>query len=348
MFGKFPGLATAPLVGAVELVLSWRAVDRPLLSLLLGLFAALLVGTVVRLISLWGVPAERRGSSLASLTTWWLLAILFGAMVYFGTTAALLLFCAVALLGVHEFLAITAESRRDPIAQGIIYLAIILQYAWIYLEWPHVALVFIPIFLFLLIPIRTVLTGNVTGYLQHVSVLFWGVMLLGYSLSHGPLLLTLPLAERSEADAIALLVYLVLLTETNDIAQALWGRRFGYHRITPTVSPNKTWEGFLFGATTTVLLALLLSLVIRPPLALPALLLGESEYGSLFLWSLVAGLLIATGGFLGDLNMSGLKRDLGIKDSGSLLPGQGGVLDRVDSLSFTAPLFYYYVLLTCR
>jgi phosphatidate cytidylyltransferase len=321
--------------------------DRPLAVVLSGLFAALLVGTVIRLLLLRNVPAEQRQSKLASLTTWWMLALLFGGVVYFGPVAALLLFCVLALLGAHEFLWITAESRRDSLGQGLIYIAIVLQYVWIGLDWPLVALTFIPIALFLLIPIRTVLTGSVTGYLHHVAVLFWGVMLLGYSLSHAPLLFTLPLAA-NETAAVALLVYLVLLTESNDIAQALWGRQFGHHRITPTLSPNKTWEGFLFGGMTTVLLAMLLSLVIRPPLALPLILLGDSEYGSLFLWSLGAGILIATGGFLGDLNMSGLKRDLGIKDSGTLLPGQGGVLDRIDSLSFTAPLFYYYVRMTCQ
>ncbi len=336
------------LPGTIPIHPLWGLADQPLALLLAGLFGTLLVGTVVRLLLLRNVPAEKRKSKLASLTTWWLLALLFGGVVWFGPVAALLLFCVLALLGAHEFLSITAESRHDPLGQGLIYCAIVLQYAWIGLQWPLVALTFIPMALFLLIPIRTVLTGNVTGYLHHVAVLFWGVMLLGYSVSHAPLLFTLPLATRSETEAVALLVYLVLLTESNDIAQALWGRKFGHHRITPTLSPNKTWEGFLFGAMTTVLLAMLLSLVIRPPLDLPMFLLGDSEYGSLFLWSLGAGILIATGGFLGDLNMSGLKRDLGIKDSGTLLPGQGGVLDRIDSLSFTAPLFYYYVRMTCQ
>jgi phosphatidate cytidylyltransferase len=323
-------------------------VARPLQVVLAGLFLALLIGSVVRLLTLGRASEMDRRSRLASLVTWWLLAVLFGAVVYFGPLAALLLFALLALLGMHEFLEITAESRRDPVAQFLLYLAVALQYLWIYLQWTGLAIVFIPILLFLAIPIRTVLTGNITGYLQHVAGLFWGVMLIGYCLSHALLIFTLPLASRDEAAAIGLLVYLVLLTECNDIAQALWGRQFGHHHVTPTVSPHKTWEGLLFGATTTVVIALTLGLVVRPPIALPALLLGDSTYGSLFVWSLLAGLLIAMAGFLGDLNMSGLKRDLGIKDSGFLLPGQGGVLDRIDSLSFTAPLFYYYVLLTCR
>jgi phosphatidate cytidylyltransferase len=243
--------------GTIALHPLWGLADRPLVLLLAGLFGTLLVGTVVRLLLLRNVPAEKRKSKLASLTTWWLLALLFGGVVWFGPVAALLLFCVLALLGAHEFLSITAESRRDPVAQFLLYLAVALQYLWIYLQWTGLAIVFIPILLFLAIPIRTVLTGNITGYLQHVAGLFWGVMLIGYCLSHALLIFTLPLASRDEEAAIGLLVYLVLLTECNDIAQALWGRQFGHHRVTPTVSPHKTWEGLLFGATTTVVLALL-------------------------------------------------------------------------------------------
>jgi phosphatidate cytidylyltransferase len=133
----------------------------------------------------------------------------------------------------------------------------------------------------------------------------------------------------------------VLLTEINDIAQALWGRKFGRVRITPRISPNKSLEGWLLGLATTLVVAVVLAPVLTPlahdvpfgpDLALPWV-----------VWPVVCGLIIGTAGLIGDLLFSAIKRDAGVKDSGTLLPGQGGVLDRIDSLCLTAPLLFYFV-----
>jgi phosphatidate cytidylyltransferase len=95
----------------------------------------------------------------------------------------------------------------------------------------------------------------------------------------------------------------------------------------PTVSPNKTWQGLIGGVATTAVLAMLLFSVLTP-----------------FQWyeAAAAGVLIGVFGFVGDVVISAVKRDLQIKDSGSLLPGHGGILDRIDSLTYTAPLFFHY------
>jgi phosphatidate cytidylyltransferase len=126
----------------------------------------------------------------------------------------------------------------------------------------------------------------------------------------------------------ALVLYLVFLTQFNDVAQFLFGKSFGRHKVVPKVSPGKTWEGLLGGVATTVTLAVVLAPWLTP--------LRRAE-------SVAAGVMIGLGGFLGDIVISALKRDLGIKDSGSLLPGHGGILDRIDSLTYTAPLFFHYV-----
>ena len=94
------------------------------------------------------------------------------------------------------------------------------------------------------------------------------------------------------------------------------------------MSPNKTWAGFYGGVVATMLLAIVLAQLLTPLSTMHAV---------------IAGLLIALIGLFGDLNMSAIKRDVNVKDSSDLLPGQGGILDRVDSLTFTAPAFYYYV-----
>jgi len=117
------------------------------------------------------------------------------------------------------------------------------------------------------------------------------------------------------------------LTQSNDVAQFLWGKALGRRKIVPNVSPNKTLEGFLGGVATTTFIAVLLSGLLTPlcrPLAL------------------LAGILISMAGFVGDVTMSAIKRDIGVKDSGTLLPGHGGILDRIDSLTYSAPLFFHF------
>jgi phosphatidate cytidylyltransferase len=115
--------------------------------------------------------------------------------------------------------------------------------------------------------------------------------------------------------------------ESSDVFQYVWGKLLGRHKILPTISPNKTWEGFLAG----ILSATLLSLLVR---FLTPFSPGET---------LVAPLLIAITGFAGGAVMSALKRDVGVKDFGSLIPGHGGMLDRIDSLCYAAPVFFHYV-----
>ena len=188
-------------------------------------------------------------------------------------------------------------------------------------------IIFIPVYLFLLLPVAMVLTGETQGYLRAAGTLHWGLMSMVFSLSHLAYLLVLPQGEYAHVSGPGLALFLLVLTELNDVAQYCWGKLLGRHKISPTVSPNKTVEGFVGGVLTTVLLAALLAPWLTPFDRMDALL---------------AGALIAVAGFFGDLSLSALKRDLGIKDSGNLLPGHGGILDRVDSLTYTAPLFFHF------
>ncbi len=123
------------------------------------------------------------------------------------------------------------------------------------------------------------------------------------------------------------MLYLVFLTQANDVAQFLWGKSVGRHRVVPKVSPNKTWGGLLGGVFTTVVLGVGLARWLTPMTTREAVL---------------ATMIIGLGGFIGDVVISALKRDLDIKDSGTMLPGHGGILDRIDSLTYTAPLFFHF------
>jgi phosphatidate cytidylyltransferase len=196
------------------------------------------------------------------------------------------------------------------------------------MRWYGMFIVFIPVYAFLLLPMRMVLIGETEGFLRAAGTLHWGLMATVFSLSHVAFLLVLPQRINPPGGGAALVLYLVFLTQFNDVAQYLWGRTLGRHKVIPKVSPNKTVEGLLGGLLTTVLLAWLLAPWFTPFSTVEAL---------------AAGVIIGLGGFVGDVVISALKRDLGIKDSGTLLPGHGGILDRIDSLSYTAPLFFHYV-----
>jgi phosphatidate cytidylyltransferase len=137
----------------------------------------------------------------------------------------------------------------------------------------------------------------------------------------------LPQSGNAIAGGTGLLVYLLLLTEINDIAQYIFGKLFGRHKIIPKVSPNKTVEGLLGGILTTTGIAIALAPWLTP---------------FDLMHSACLGILLSLTGFIGDVNISAIKRDLGIKDSGTLIPGHGGILDRIDSLTYTAPLFFHF------
>ena len=139
----------------------------------------------------------------------------------------------------------------------------------------------------------------------------------------------LPETGNTHGGGAALVLYLVFLTEFNDVSQFVWGKLLGRHAIVPRVSPKKTYEGWFGGLLTTTLLAWVLAPALTP-------MQGSFE-------ALCAGLLIAVAGFVGDVTISAIKRDLDIKDSGALLPGHGGMLDRIDSLTYTAPLFFHFI-----
>ncbi len=205
------------------------------------------------------------------------------------------------------------------------YLAIPLQYGFIYFNSYGMFLALVPVFLLLWLPMVMVLIGEAKGFLSAVGTLQWGAMITIFSISH---LAFLPALPADLDTGLGLLLYLLLITELNDVAQYLWGKRFGRRKVLPSVSPSKSVEGLLGGVATTMVLSLLLGPLLTP----------------MSWWlALAVGLLLAVAGFLGDLTVSALKRDLDLKDSGALIPGHGGILDRIDSLVYTAPLFFHII-----
>lgn len=297
----------------------------------LGAVFALLVIASVAIRVLEGRSPQKNWLELKlRIRTWWWIVACFSLTLLGNVPLALVVFALISFLALKEYLTLCATRTADHVVLFWAYLSIPLQYYWLGVHWYGMFIIFIPVYIFLFLPMRMVLIGETQGFLKAAASLQWGLMICVFCLSHMAAVLTLPqLTHIGEpAQGAMLLFYLVALTQLNDVAQYLWGKALGRRKVAPKVSPNKTLEGFLGGALTTCLLGWLLGPLLTPFSPLHAAL---------------AGLLIGVMGFIGDIVISAVKRDIGVKDSGRLLPGHGGVLDRLDSLTYTAPLFFHYV-----
>jgi len=151
-------------------------------------------------------------------------------------------------------------------------------------------------------------------------------MVCVFCLSHVPALLTLEIPG-FEGRQLLLVAFLVLVVQASDVLQYVWGKLAGRHLVAPRLSPSKTWEGLLGGVASATLLG--------------AALHGLTPFTP---WQAVAlSLLVCAMGFFGGLVMSAIKRDRGVKDWGTLIEGHGGMLDRLDSVVFAAPVFFHVV-----
>jgi phosphatidate cytidylyltransferase len=302
------------------------AIPMPLFVALVGVYAVLAAATVAVL-----VLARRAGGAdelLARTTTWWWIVIPVSLALLAGPVATAILFALISFVALREFLSIIPVRQVDRAAILIVYLAIPLQYWFVTDDWYGMFTIFIPVYVTAAIAFRLVLAGETRGFIRSAGTLQWGLFLTVYNLSHLAFLTVLDVAAPLPAGGAGLLLFALVIVEFNDVAQFVSGRLFGRHAIAPAVSPKKTWEGFLGGIAASAILGALLSPWLTP--------FGLAE-------GAIVGAGLAALGFLGDVTVSALKRDLGIKDSGSLLPGHGGVLDRLDSLVFAAPVFLHYV-----
>lgn len=264
----------------------------------------------------------------ARIRSWWIMVVVFSAVIMFSQNLSLVFLSFLSFLALKEYLSITPTRNADRRVLFWAYLSIPVQFYWIWIGWYWMFIIFIPVYVFLFLPMRMVMIGETRGFLQAAGTLNWGIMTTVFSLSHMAYLLVLPLSGNPAAGGVGLLFFLVVLTQLNDVAQFLSGRMFGRCKITPTVSPNKTWGGLIGGIVSTTLLSWVAAPLLTPFTTTQAIAVGT---------------IIALAGFTGDVVISAIKRDLQIKDTGTLIPGHGGILDRIDSLTYTAPLFFHIV-----
>ncbi|MEJ2437104.1 MAG: phosphatidate cytidylyltransferase [Sulfurovaceae bacterium] len=261
----------------------------------------------------------------ARIVSWFYMITIFALGVYLNDIVGIIFLALISYLAFKEYVSLipTRIIDRRIIFYG--YLFIIPQYYFAYTQWYEMYIITIPVYLFLFLPFRQIWIGETEGFIGNTSKVYWGAMLFIFALSHSAFLYKIEPTEGITGSM--MLLYLLFLTEINDVFQYICGKSFGKRKIVPKVSPNKTLEGFLGALVLTTIMAIALSYL--TPFTL---------------WeSIAAGIIISSGGFIGDVVVSMVKRDVGVKDSGNLIAGHGGILDRLDSLTYTAPLFFHFI-----
>jgi phosphatidate cytidylyltransferase len=260
--------------------------------------------------------------------SWWVMIALLAAALLAGWGATTALFAVISFVALREFLSLAPVRREDRLIVLTAYLTVPVSYGFIVVNNYGFYLVFTPVYVFLFLPFLMACIGQTKGYLSTAATFHWAIVTCVYNLGFAAFLMRTPESEGLPAGAAGMVFFLLVATEANDVMQYVWGKLLGRRKIMPTVSPNKTWEGFVGGWITTSLLIWFVG-----PMFVPLSGVGLG----------VLALSLPLAGFAGDVTMSAIKRDIGVKDTSRLIPGHGGLLDRADSLTFTAPLYFHLV-----
>jgi phosphatidate cytidylyltransferase len=305
--------------------------DAKLAELFGGVLFLLVVATLI------GRWLKRRRKSEASRATienvntriraWWKMCAIFALAILVGRVGSLILFGLISFLALREYMTLVPTRRGDHRTLFWSFFMIMpLQYFLIGIQWYGFFAIMIPVLAFVYVPTRIAIAGDTAHFLERAAKIQFGIMVCAYCLSHAPALLLLKIPGYEGQDA-RLLLYLVIVDQMSDVLQFVWGKLIGRNKIAWRVSPNKTWEGFFGGVLSAT--------------ALGAALWWATPFTPL--QSAGMSFTICILGFCGGLVMSAIKRDIGIKDFGRVIEGHGGILDRIDSLCFAAPIFFHLV-----
>ena len=294
---------------------------------LMGGIAALLV-----IASLVGALLQRRAPDSATIANlnarvraWWVMVAVLAACFLLGRVATIVLFAIASLFALREFVTLTPTRPGDHLPLVVCFYVLLPVQYWLIADgWYNLFAIFLPVYGFLLLPVLAAASGDTEDFLSRVTKLQWGLMITVYCISYAPALLLLQVPGFSGQNLL-LMIYLLTVVQLSDVLQYVFGKLFGKHKIAPLVSPSKTVEGFIGGG------------------------LGAVGIGTALWWitpftplqscGMAAAIVVA--GFLGGLALSAVKRSLGAKDWGSMIEGHGGMLDRFDSVSFAAPVFFH-------
>lgn len=306
-----------------------------------------LIGAVLVLLgSAWGVVKilKRRpesGIDPAILETfdlrvraWWILFAVLAAAFLFGRTATLIMFGLISFWALREFITLTPTRPGDHRTLFWVFF-LITPLQFILVGTGHYGLysIIIPVYAFLFVPARIALAGDFKRFLERTAKIQSGLLICVYCLSYAPalLMLKLPTLDNGEADTgggVRLLFFFILIVQLSDALQYAWSHVPSRHVMVPSINASRTWEGLLGGTASVALIG--------------AILWWATPFHGGYWWmAAIMSAVISLMGFAGCMTMSAIKRDRGVKDYGTLVEGHGGVLDRIDSLCFAAPVFFH-------
>lgn len=290
-----------------------------------GVFALLALASAVGFVLARNNPGETVSNLNARIKAWWVMVAVFAVAFAVGKELTIALFALTSFWCLREFLSITPIRPEDHRAVAVaFYLFIPLQYWLIWDNWQTLFSILIPVWAFLLLPVLAVLKGEAEDFLQRTARIQWALMLTVFCISHAPALLILHIPAFAGQNFL-LLFFLITVVQLSDVLQYVFGKLFGRHKVAPRISPAKTWEGLVGGG------------------------LSATAVGAGLWWitpfapwqAALMALAIVLAGFCGGLVLSAVKRSLGAKDWGTMIEGHGGALDRMDSVSFAAPVFFH-------
>ena len=264
----------------------------------------------------------------ARIYAWWLMTLVLLVAFWFGKTGTVALFFLISFAALREFMTLVYRRRSDYYSMVVcFYLLLPVQYYFVYDGWYGMFSIFIPVYGFLVLPIIASLSGQTAHFLERAAKTQWMSMICIFCLSHVPALMFLNLDDFDSSGNILLLMFLIFVVQASDVLQYVWGKLVGGAKIMPSLSPSKTISGTVGGILSATALAALLS---------PITPFSHGQAAAI-------GFVICLMGFFGGLVMSAIKRDYGVKDWGNMIRGHGGMLDRVDSICFAAPVFFHIV-----
>ena len=294
------------------------------LAILAILITASSVGSILAL--KYGSQNPTISNLNARINAWWVMTLVLVLAFVTGHVGSTFLFFLVSFAALRECLSLVYSRRGDyAVLVACFYVVLPVQYYFVLTDWYGMFAIFIPVYAFLLLPILAGLSGDPTRFLDRTAKIQWSLMVSVFCISHVPFLLNLKIPNFDQN--ILLVIFLIAVVQASDVLQYIWGKLLGKRKIAPVLSPSKTVEGFVGGVLSATALATALWWI-TPFTPFQAGLIG---------------LVICLMGFAGGLVMSAIKRDFGVKDWGHMIKGHGGMMDRVDSICFAAPIFFHIV-----